>query len=179
MLIQPTLVRFAYAKTIAADSQGAWEKAVFLNTHREFFMQAQQFDLAGDHQTFSEILSANPKAEAIHYLVSTSVAGYLKELGGLIPDVYSEGRKLCLRFKKYRFEVLQSHKLNTAMHRVMITFYSEGFLCLGVIGDRMVLTEMENHKSYRKGEEVETFTLSFISGLSVANIQSLELFDDE
>jgi hypothetical protein len=49
------LIRFCYLKIIDASSTSHWDKYVFEDTYKEFFMQAQQFDQQKKYTTFQEI----------------------------------------------------------------------------------------------------------------------------
>ena len=79
-------IRFCYLKVVDASSTGIWEKLVFEDTYKEFFMQAQQFDQQKKYTTFQEILKNNPDADQMHYLVSTAAISYIRQLNERIPD---------------------------------------------------------------------------------------------
>src|ERR1041384_2367655 len=118
-----SVVRLCYQKIIDNSSQGIWERNVCDATYQEFYIQAQHFDQRRSCMTFSDMLKNIPHADRIHYLVSTAAVGYLRQLNQLIPDIRNFYGNLCLPFKDFRFELVQSHISDKKLHRIAIYFY--------------------------------------------------------
>lgn len=168
------IIRLCYSKVIDKDYQAAWDKNVFHATHKEFYMQAQQFDQQKRYSTFHEMLAHLPKAEGMHYLVSTAAKGYLLQLNNLVPDVTNAAGKLCVPFRNFKFEILQSHVSDKSQHRIALSFYSEPLLCVGTLESRLVFAALSKAEAYEAGEEVETDTLLFRPGLSISSFRKIK-----
>ncbi|MFN8291254.1 MAG: hypothetical protein U0U70_13440 [Chitinophagaceae bacterium] len=133
-------IRLCYRKIIDVSSQGAWEKLVFESTWNEFRIQSQLYNPGGKYRSFAEILAQNHAAERLHYLVSTAVTGYLKQLDGRIPGILNNLGKHCLDFKQYRFEIVNSDTENKTKHQVAINFFSEPLLWHDSVGEFILVS---------------------------------------
>ncbi len=54
------IIQICYRKIIDATSTSIWDKYVFEDTYKEFYMQVQQFDQQQKYTTFQEILKNTP-----------------------------------------------------------------------------------------------------------------------
>jgi len=167
------LIRLCYRKTIDATCSDRWAKLVFDATHKEFFMQAQQFDQQKKYTTFSEIITNVPKAEAMHYLVSTAAAGYMQQLNGVVPDVRNAFDKTFLLFRNFRFEILQSHIRDKNQHKVVIYFYSEILTWLHGFDRFLIVAPGDQTGALEKGDEVQTETIELSASLSIRSYQEI------
>lgn len=167
------LIRLCYTKVIDKDCETAWDKNVFHATHQEFYMQAQQFDQQKRYSTFREMLAHIPKADQMHYLVSTAAKGYLLQLNNLVPDVTNAAGKRCVSFRNFKFEILDSHVTDKNQHRIAISFYSEPLLCVGALESRLIISTAAKAEAYEAGQEIDTDTLPFRPGLSVSSFQKI------
>lgn len=169
------IIQLCYRKLIDASSTGTWEKYVFDDTHREFYMQAQQFDQAGSCATFHEILKQNPKADQMHYLVSTAAIGYIRQLQEKIPGVLNVFGSPCVAFRNFRFEIVQSHIRNKALHRVAIYFYSDALTWIDTIPGQHLLVAPGNHlDALSRGEKVDTEMIAMMPNLSICSYQQID-----
>ena len=98
---------------------------MFESTYKEFLMQAQFYNQDKKYNTFAELLQNVPGAEKLHFLVSASIVGYLKQLNGIVPDILNSIGKHFLHFENYRFEIINSDIKNIAAHQVAINFFCE------------------------------------------------------
>lgn len=153
------LIKFCSTKVIDANSSGIWDKRVFEDTYKEFFMQAQQFDQQKKYKTFQEILKNVPKADGMHYLVSTAAIGYIRQLNARIPDAFNTTGKPCLPFKNFKFEILQSHVQDKRLHKVVIYFYSDELIWIDTIDKSLLFAHGAQIELLQKGDPVETETL--------------------
>jgi hypothetical protein len=170
------LIKLSYRKIIDATSTSLWDKHVFADTHREFYMQAQFFDQQNKYSTFREILENVPKADQMHYLVSTAAVGYIRQLNERIPDVVNASGKLAIPFKNFRFEIIQSHRKNKDQHKVAIYFYSETLTWIDSIDHHLVFAIGDKFDALNKGQEIETDMLLLKPGLSVCSYQKGRCF---
>ncbi|HEY9046828.1 MAG TPA: hypothetical protein VIN08_13085 [Ohtaekwangia sp.] len=165
------LIRLCYTKIIDAASTGVWEKYVFEDTYREFFMQAQFYNQQQQYTTFREILESNPKADQLHYLVSTAAMGYLRQLNGRIPDVANVSGKLCLPFRNFKFEILHSHVKEKDQHKVAIHFYSEVLTWIDMVNGLILFAEGDQRDAYSRNVMMETDMLSLRNNLRISAFQ--------
>ncbi|MBA4053265.1 MAG: hypothetical protein C0490_00995 [Marivirga sp.] len=166
------IIQLCGRKIIDAKSASVWDKYVFDDTYREFCLQAQQFDQQKKYTTFQEILKNEPKADQMHYLVSTAAIGYIRQLNGKMPDVVSVFSKPCVPFKNFRFEIVQSHIEDKALHKVVIYFYGEPLIWIDTINGNQLLFAMGDQlESFNSGKKVETEILVMSSNLSISSFQ--------
>lgn len=133
-------ITIGYRKLIDINSKGEWEKNVFEDSYLEFRMQAQYYNLQGKFATYARLIQEVAGAEKLSFLVSASIAGYMKQLKGMIPDVLNVLGKLFLSFNQYRFEIINSHMDNKKAHQVAISFYSDPLLWHDTVGDVLLVS---------------------------------------
>ncbi|MDR6193873.1 hypothetical protein QE357_000925 [Siphonobacter sp. BAB-5404] len=168
------MIRLGYRKVINAASDKAWDRQVFEDTHREFFMQAQFYDQQGKYQTFAELVTHIPQADRLHSLVSTAAVGYIRQLKGLIPDVSNAYGKRCLPFQNFRFEIIHSHMQRKEEHAVAIYFYTEPLTWIDTVGPNLLIAYEDSREALRKGEEVETDLIPLQPFLTIHSIEAHE-----
>lgn len=167
------VIRLCYRKIIDATSSSRWDKLVFEATHKEFFMQAQQFDQQKRYTTFNEIIAYVPKSEALHYLVSTAIMGYLRELKGIIPDIQNQFERPFLTFKDFKFEILTSHIRDKNQHKVVIHFYSDPMTWLDTIGKTLIVSSGDETIAVKKGISLQTEMIEMSPHLSICSYQEI------
>jgi len=134
------IITLCYRKIIDINSNGNWEKLVFEDTYTEFRMQSQLFNTGKKYQSFAQLIQEVPGAEKLHYLVSPACIGYLQQLNEKIPDIHNSLGQICLRFKSFRFELINSDLNRKDVHQVAINFYSEPLLWHDTIGNQLLLS---------------------------------------
>ncbi|GAA3923615.1 hypothetical protein GO495_02755 [Chitinophaga oryziterrae] len=133
------VIRLLYRKIIDASSQSAWEKLVFNDSYTEFIMQAQLYNQEKKYITFGELIAYVPNAEKLHFLVSGSVVGYLKQLNRKVPDILNNSGKLFLPFSNYKFEIINSDIKDKSKHQVAVNFMSEPLTWYDTIGNQLLV----------------------------------------
>ena len=164
------LIRLCYRKIIDINSLAAWDKVVFDNTHLEFYMQAQRMDPEGKFQTFQQLIENVPNADKLHYLTSTAAINYIRQLKDEIPDITNAYGKLCLPFKDFKFEIIQSHIENRMEHKIAIWFYSEPLTWIDTVGDKLLVAYGDQCEALRSGVLVEAEMISLVPYLSISHI---------
>jgi hypothetical protein len=134
-------ITLCYRKVIDGNSKESWEKMVFEDSYAELKMQAQLFNPEKRYQTFAEILQNNPEAHRLHFLVSPSIVGYLKQMNELIPDVLNNLGKHFLKFSNFQFEIVNSHLKDVSKHKVAINFYSDPLIWLDTVADLLLVSD--------------------------------------
>jgi hypothetical protein len=169
----PRIIRLCYRKIIDIDSRKAWDKAVFDDTHLEFYMQAQRLDQEGRFKTFQELIDNVPNSEHLHYLTSTAAIGYIRQLKDVVPDIVNAGGKLCLPFKDFKFEVIDSSPDDKNAHRIAIWFYSEPLTWIDTVGDQLLIAYGDQSEGLRSGAIVDTDMIGLVPYLSISHIKQL------
>lgn len=162
------IIRLCYRKIIDAASATSWEKFVFDDSYMEFLMQAQNYDREKKYALYSELIQQMPAAEKLQGLVSTAVIGYLRQVGGIVPDIRNRLGQLFLPFENFRFEIIQSNTTDKTVHRVAITFYSHPLLWHDTIGDQLVVSVPGRTEK----EETLTETVGLHPFLSIYSIKN-------
>jgi hypothetical protein len=166
------IIRLCYRKIIGMDSRKPWDKAVFDDTHLEFYMQAQRLDPEEKFKTFSEMSDHVPNAEQLHYLTSTAAIGYIRQLKDIVPDIANLHGKLCLPFQNFKFEIIQSHITDKSQHRIAIWFYSEPLTWIDTVNDKLLIVYGNQTENLLSGAETETDMIPMVPFLSISNFIS-------
>lgn len=167
------IIRLCYKKIIDVNAQKQWERYVFEDTYREFFMQVQFYNQEEKYHTFQELIANVPAVEKLHYLVSTAAINYIRQLNDLIPDIANVHQQLCLPFKNFRFEIIHSHVKNKEEHKVAIYFYSEPLIWIDTIDNQLLIASDNQKETLRVGSEISTDLISLQPLLSISSFQNI------
>lgn len=169
------IIKFCYTKVIDASSALPWDRQVFDDTYREYFMQAQQFDQEKKYDTFQEILANRSKANDMHYLVSTSAVGHIRKLDGLFPEVINTLGKRCIPFKNFQFEIIQSSRSKRSLHKVGIFLYSEPLIWLDTLpAGQLVVGNGTDLEKFKFGEEIPVDTITLTPNVGIASLKVID-----
>lgn len=141
------IIRICYRKIIDASSQKAWDKLVFESSYKEFQMQSQFYNQEKNFSSFAELLINVPASEKLHFLVSSSVIGYLQQLNGIMPDVLDKLGRHFMKFKNFRFEIINSDIKEKSMHKVAINFFSDPLVWHDTIGNYLLISATDGEKT--------------------------------
>jgi hypothetical protein len=133
------IIRLLYRKIIDSTSPKPWEKCACNDSYAEFLMQAQLYNREKKYTTFNELLANVPGAEKLHFLVSASITGYIKQFNGFVPDVTNATGKTFLPFEQCRFEIINSDITNAAKHRVAINFIARPVTWIDTLGSQLLI----------------------------------------
>lgn len=167
------IIRLCYKKIVDVNAQKQWEKHIFEDTYREFFMQSQFYNQEEKFHTFQELIANVPAADKLHYLVSTAAINYIRQLNDLIPDIINVHQQLCLSFKNFRFEIVQSHIKNKEAHKVAIYFYSEPIIWIDTIDNHLLISNVNQKDTLGAENEISTDLIALQPLLSISSFQSL------
>ncbi|RXK59725.1 hypothetical protein ESA94_11735 [Lacibacter luteus] len=137
--MQQKLIRISYTKQINSSNTALWDQLVFNSSWQELMMQAQFYNQQ-QHTTFRQLVQQVPSAEKLHFLVSSSVVGYLRQLNGIIPDVQSKRGVPLLPFNDFKFEIIDSDFNDKSKHNIQLTFFSDPVLWHETIGDSILIS---------------------------------------
>lgn len=166
------LIQLCYRKIIDASSKKAWDRYVFEDTWMEFFMQAQTYTQDGRYHTFQEISDKIPAAGNMTYMVSTAAINYIRQLNEIVPDIANVYGKLCLPFKRFKFEIIHSDIRDKSAHKVAIYFYSEPITWIDTLDGKLLVAYGDQREALKSGLEVET---ELIGPQPYLNISSIRL----
>ena len=164
------IIQLCYRKIIDVNSGDAWEKLVFEDSYREFLMQSQLYNQQKKYNSFAEIIRNDPKAEKLHFLVGASIIGYLRQLNEMVPDILNALGKHFLKFKNFRFEIINSDTRDRSKHQVAINFYSVPLKWHDTIGNQL-LVSLNNEE---ETEEYQTELLTLQPFLSIYSLKEME-----
>ncbi len=134
------IIRLCYRKIISNTNQNNWDKLVWESTYAELQMQRQLYDQQNTNPRFADLLFHHPRAENLHYLVSTSVVGYIKQLNNIIPDIQDNLGRSVLNFNQYKFEIINSNSLQKNEHSVAINFFSNPLILQQTMGNHFIVS---------------------------------------
>lgn len=138
------IIRLCYRKVIDASAKQVWDRYVFDASYAEFLMQAQFYNQEKKYTRFSELLLHAPNADKLHFLVSAAVVGYLQQLNDTMPDISNNLGSLCIPFKNFRFEIIESDIRKKDSHRVAINFFSEPLIWHSTIGTALLVSKADD-----------------------------------
>jgi len=162
------VIRFCYRKIVDTSSDKQWDKYVFESSYKEFLMQSQFYNQEKKYNKFSELINNIPSSEKLHFLVSTAVIGYLKQLNGVVPDITNNLGKQFLKFSNFQFEIIESDIKNKQIHRVAINFYSDPMAWHDTIDNFLLVSEGNGEK---KEDEILTHLLQLQPFLSIYSLK--------
>ena len=136
------IIRLSYRKIIDRSSANAWDRLVFDDTYTEFLMQSQFYNQEKKYHRLDELINNVPGADKLHFLVSSAVIGYLKQLNGKIPGPLNSQGKYFLTFTSYRFEIIHSDIRDKSAHQVAVNFYSEPLVWQATVGDQLLVSPL-------------------------------------
>jgi hypothetical protein len=171
--MEKKIIRFCYRKIIDAAAQKTWDKYVFESSYAELLMQFQLYNPGKKYMLFSDLLWHVPAAEKLHFIVSASVTGYIQQLNGQLPDITNNLGNSFLRFKGYRFEIIDSDIRDRAKHVVAVNFFSEPLLWQQVIGNYLLVSPLTNQVP---GEGILTHLVTLQPFFSIYSINE-EVYD--
>lgn len=131
-------ITLCYRKIIDASATRPWDKLVLDDSYREFRLQAQYFNQHKQYRTFGELLHYVPGAERLHGLVSGAITGYLRQLGGLVPDVLDNLGRRFLPFDAFQFELINSDLFDPSKHQVAINFFTQPLVWHATVGSYLI-----------------------------------------
>jgi len=141
------IIRFCYRKIIDASSEKMWEKYVHESSYKEFLMQSQLYNQEKKYKSFAELLLNVPGAERLHFLVSAGVTGYIQQLNGVMPDILDNLGRHFIKFKDFRFEIINSDIADKSKHQVAINFFSEPMLWYDTVDNHLLLSAVSTEQN--------------------------------
>lgn len=155
-------------RTIHAGSTNAWDKAVFEDCFKEFYMQSQFYNQNSQYSTFKEMVEAIPAAAKINYLVSTAAHGHIQWFKDKLPDVLNSNGKRFLPCTKFSFDILQAHVTKKNEFSCKIEFVSQPMYWIDTLQDRLLISIDPIHE-----ESVETELIALPPNVKISSFKKI------
>ena len=167
--MQQALIKLSYKQILSAADTGVFAQQVINASYEEFLLKSQVYNREGKLQTFTEMKTADVRANSLHYKSGFAVGGFIEKLNKQIPGIKTTQEQNIL-FETHRFEVLESNIHNKAMHSVAIHYVTGTMTLVEKFGDTLLLAYGD--KTETKKEPIEDcFLLALQPGLSIASYQ--------
>lgn len=161
-------IRLAYRQVIDSTAQGAFEAAIFNDTHAEFLMQIQSWQTAPEQESWVDFKETIEDFEKkMNFKVGMAIGGYIQELYHEIPGL-ADASGSPLLFENYKFEIVDTNIKSRSTHKVALTYYTSTFTLLEIIADNLVLKE-GNYNPF--AGPVETILLKLVAGLAISSYE--------
>lgn len=167
--MEKKIISLCYRKIITVSDEKPWEKLVFNDSYAEFKMQAQYYNPKNEYQRFSQLVQHVPGAQQLHFLTSAAVTPYISQLNNIVPDISNNLGKLFLKFKSFRFEIINSDLKNMEKHCIAVNFFSEDLYFLNQFGSLLLTAKVDALPDENGGIATELFNL--VPFLSIDNIK--------
>ena len=167
------MIRLCNKKIIDDDSTSEWEKNIFEDTHREFYMQAQEYDPEMNFSSYREMLKDIPRASGIEYLVSTAAVNYIRSVQGSFYGFKDRLEIVTLPIKDFKFELVDSHITDKSKHKIRISLYTDFLIWIDSFDGNILAADLRWLAEFVKGEAVETWLIPLGANTSISFYQSL------
>ena len=168
--MQQAIIKLSLKQEISQSATSEFEQKIWRDSYAEFCLQAQAYFEGGSYVTFSQMTTANPKAKSLHYKVGFSVGLYLQQLQQQMPGTQDTLDSLSLPFELCEFSIIESDLQRPEAHRVALTYTSRPMLLLGVIGEKLLLTQ-DVQQWPVAGNSVSTFMVHLSPHMAVVSFE--------
>lgn len=163
------VITLCYRKIIDATNSSPWDKFVHEDSFTEFKMQSQLYNQEKQYNTFAEMNLHVPGADKLHFLVGGSIAGYLQQFNGVIPDILDDLGRRFLTFENFKFELINSDINNIDKHKIAINFFSKPLLWHDTIEKHLLVSQFKESIEH----EILTNLFQLQPFLSIHSIKSI------
>lgn len=164
-----SIITLCYRKIININNEKPWDQLVFKDSYAELKMQAQYYNAKNEFRTFSQLIQHAPNAQQLHFLTSAAVTPYISQLNAVMPDISNNLGRLFLRFKSFRFEIINSDFNHIEKHSVAVNFFSEELYLLNQIGSYLLTTMVDGETDENGAMPTDLFNIPPF--LSICNIK--------
>lgn len=161
-LLTKPLIKLAYRQVIDSSCQSDFERKVFEDTYLELLLQAQVYNREKRFKTVAEIISANSKANSLHYKIGFAVGLYVNELNKKIPGL-TDLLGNDVAFEIFKTDIVHSDLTDKSAHAVALTFITKPLKLLANFGSYLLLSGSEEESD----DGVKTFMLQMQPFLSI------------
>lgn len=137
------IITLNYRKIIGLTADKHWDKLVFDASYMEFKIQAQNFSINTPYTGYSELLNNIPNAARLPGLVSPAITGYIKQLGGMFPDILNNVGKRFVKFSRFQLEIINSDISDKTKHQVAVNFFSDPLIWHETLGEYLLVAAQQ------------------------------------
>jgi hypothetical protein len=134
------IIHLTCRHVIDASHAIAFEKAVWQLSYEEFKLKAQAYNPEGKWDRFTQLKTADGRANSLHYKTGFAISGWMNTLQQRNPFL-RDTLDQPVPFDHYAFELIESSLSDAAQHRVAIRFISGPLQLHHAIGNVLVLSE--------------------------------------
>jgi hypothetical protein len=167
--MKKSTIKLCYRKIIDSSAVKPWDKFVLEDSYAEFKLQVQNFAQVKQYPSFAELVYQVPEAKKINQMVGPALTGYIQQLNEVVPDILNNLGRRFIKFKTYRFEIINSHFDQPEKHQVAISFFSEPMIWYGTIDNYLLLAPVGQETG-----EVLTHMMQLQPYLSIYSITEME-----
>lgn len=161
------IIKLGYRQIIDVSAQSDFERNVFNDTYSELQLQAKVYNREGKFNTVAEMISANPKANSLHYKVGFAIGLYVNDLNKKIPGL-KDSLGDPVFFDIFKTDIIHSDLTNKTSHKIALTYFTNPQLLVSSFGKYIVLSEPKEIGQQLKGE-LKTYTIALRPQLSIVN----------
>lgn len=162
-------IKLAFRIVIDQNSTLAWDKYIFEDTYFEYKIQHQVFDdKENPVKNYWELLTKNPHAERIPFLLSASVTNYISQLNGEIKSLPDVLGNTFFPIESFKLDLISSNVEDSSKHKIGITFYTPELLLIDIIDDKYLLSKNLNTEN-----GFETFMFAFHPQVAISYYDSI------
>jgi hypothetical protein len=167
------IIQLSFRQIINSSHPGEFEKAIRRASYDEFLLKSQTYNPGKKFRRFTEMVTADGRANSLHYKTGFVIEPYILKFGFRIPFLKDQEGK-SIPFINHRFELIESHISDFEQHEVAIHYQTNPYSWLATMCNEFVLS-LVNQKPDEKGLVV-CFTLSMQPSLSIIKISQPEYF---
>ncbi|MGG5209730.1 hypothetical protein ACQWU4_12330 [Chryseobacterium sp. MIQD13] len=162
-------IKLAFRIVIDQNSTMPWDQYVFEDTYFEYKIQHQALDdKENPVKNYWELLTKNPHAERISFLLSSSASNYVSQLNGVIKSLPDVLGSTFFPFENFKLDLISSNIEDSSKHRIGLTFYTPELFLLDIINDRYLLS-----RGITDNNIFETFMFAFHPQVAIAYYEPL------
>ncbi|TZF85986.1 hypothetical protein FW774_02680 (plasmid) [Pedobacter sp. BS3] len=159
------LVRLSYKQIIDNNTPGNFAQRIFHDSYNEFLLKVQEYNPDNGFDTFKEIISANIKANSLHYKTQFAILHHIELLSHQIPYLPHLAGIDYLPFDDCQMHIINSSITDKTLHKISLTYTTGEFLLVQHFGEYLILAIPEQ----QGGNSWSTFTLKMQGNLSVCS----------
>ncbi|MDH6252247.1 hypothetical protein M2347_001974 [Chryseobacterium sp. H1D6B] len=161
------VIKLAFRIVIDQNSTMTWDQYIFEDTYFEYKIQHQVFDdKENPVKNYWELLSKNPHAERIPFIVSASAVNYVSQLNGVIKSLPDVLGTTFFPIENFKLDLISSNIEDPSKHKIGLTFYTPALLLIDSIDNKYVLSkDLENKNGF------ETFMFAFHPQVAISYYQ--------
>lgn len=135
-------IKFAFRITVDENSTHIWDQYVFEDAFKEYRIQHHVYQTKNNPEMYyCELLSKNPNAKNIPFLIEASIQNYILQLNQEIKSLPDILGTTFFKFQNFKVDIINAHITDTSQFKIGITFYSDTILLIDIIDQKYLISE--------------------------------------